>query len=1502
MKKIISIFLAVSMLTASCQSVLALEKNPLLEVIDVELFDKEGTEYDREAYQEWLEKAMPEVLGDKILGGNYGFVADCDYFWNKDKREKMSKPAKWIDEKINIPSDLAKELFGVSAVGEYISVEEIAKKVTKYKTFTDPRGFALITEDLSVIDKSPAIAGNIGSRHYRSYYDVSICIANITWEDVELTSDDFAKMRKNITDNSAIADGVYDAAYVENEIKTAKNSMSLFNKSGYDPIFAENPSIKVMYHYYQVLLQWSRTYYILKKTEKNDIDREELKSCIETLLRYLYDNSFGLNAPVDSNWYYNRISYPMFVGVSLCMMYDELPKEDIELYAKTMLVRAGDNLVSVYCVPFDYYTNGSKTDATNAYSNYTNLLWQTYTNLVLCAVLEDSPRANHTIKYANQAFEQVKNGADVPVGLLKDGVYEDGSFIFHAWYAYNLGYGNSYACTLADLILLTEGTPVDVQKTYKFENVYSWVEKSWLPFIHANRLVHIVQGRENPNMSAYSLLIAIMIMATSSGDEEVKADIAAMLKPLVTPYMDTFKNLAKNGRLSNFSGITYPMAQELIDDFLDDIEALPEKEIEPVSDVYYNMDKVVHTGKDYKFMLSMASERIDRYEAINGDGYTDWHISDGMTYLLQDDNTQYVGQWWDYVDRYMLPGTTADKNYRNPKYSSYGTVMPDNKWAGAATDGKVTVASQQLTGNASDRTKRLEAWKSYFMLEDKIICLGTGINGGDGEVSTIVENVLLQEKPGSDNAVGDYSIGYEDTIVDGQLLDVDFDTKKSFENPNWAWIEGNRGFIFLGDNNVVSERVAENKLFAGRSEANKNQAKNKPFMTLYIDHGKDVQSGKYAYAIIPNATKEETQSAAINPGFEIISQTDSLHAVRDTETGTVLASVMKPSEVAGFKFMTPCCAVIKPDSDGNYEVFVSDPNQTQKTIKVQVPEGKAVSGEYIKSINGNTVEVKVDYYYGKSYSFTAGNGSAEVKIAYDENDYDRVIISGINKTKPGDKVTLSVFKKGKTYADLIANTKDEKDALAYLEVIYSNGDGEWSTVWKPEKSGEYDFYLSRNHSLASYIPDTITISAGLNEKNIVLDDGTVEEIAEAFEDETVLISFCGDKKLAEKVEDIDKLAKNVVAIRDGESNIDASEYVKLAVLMTILGENPDADVLDALLCELSLKDRAVSAMDIYEKNATEAIKENLAERFDGCTELDIDAFDEEFTENLILAGVYKANNWSDAKAFLELLEDSDYKDNPSKVAKEVVGNDYTMDELLDAISDAAKESKGSSGGSSGGGGGGSSRSTPSITVNVPEEVQKPQATETEPMGMVFEDVSESHWAYDYINQLRWDNIVSGDEKGNFNPDNNITRAEAVKILCSAFSIEPSANGAQAFTDVTPDKWYYGYVNSAYMKKLVNGTTETEFSPDNQITRQELSVLIYRFMNNNGYGFGEAGEIDLSDADLISEYAKEAASALYNEKIISGTDDSRFAPFDKATRAQTAVMISKAMKAGSRVSK
>ena len=77
MKKVISFVLFMAMFWGNVNSVFALEENPMQKLPDSEIFDIEGSEYTRNAYKTWLDSALPEVLANNLLNGNYGFVANC---------------------------------------------------------------------------------------------------------------------------------------------------------------------------------------------------------------------------------------------------------------------------------------------------------------------------------------------------------------------------------------------------------------------------------------------------------------------------------------------------------------------------------------------------------------------------------------------------------------------------------------------------------------------------------------------------------------------------------------------------------------------------------------------------------------------------------------------------------------------------------------------------------------------------------------------------------------------------------------------------------------------------------------------------------------------------------------------------------------------------------------------------------------------------------------------------------------------------------------------------------------------------------------------------------------------------------------------------------------------------------------------------------------------------------------------------------------------------------
>lgn len=208
-------------------------------------------------------------------------------------------------------------------------------------------------------------------------------------------------------------------------------------------------------------------------------------------------------------------------------------------------------------------------------------------------------------------------------------------------------------------------------------------------------------------------------------------------------------------------------------------------------------------------------------------------------------------------------------------------------------------------------------------------------------------------------------------------------------------------------------------------------------------------------------------------------------------------------------------------------------------------------------------------------------------------------------------------------------------------------------------------------------------------------------------------------------------------------------------------------------------------------------------------------------------------------------------------------------------------SGGSSGGSSSGGSGSSSASSGGVSSTIPT-VSTGEET-------YFNDMDAAKWATEAVNELAKTGIVSGDENGNFRPNDVMTREEFVKMLTEAADVFDE-NAECGFDDVDKNAWYYVYVASAYKSGLAYGVSESKFGIGNKLTRQDMAVLSKRAAE-------KAGEIDevreavvFEDDAKIADYAKEAVYELYKSGAISGMDGNLFKPFETATRAQGAMIV------------
>ena len=173
----------------------------------------------------------------------------------------------------------------------------------------------------------------------------------------------------------------------------------------------------------------------------------------------------------------------------------------------------------------------------------------------------------------------------------------------------------------------------------------------------------------------------------------------------------------------------------------------------------------------------------------------------------------------------------------------------------------------------------------------------------------------------------------------------------------------------------------------------------------------------------------------------------------------------------------------------------------------------------------------------------------------------------------------------------------------------------------------------------------------------------------------------------------------------------------------------------------------------------------------------------------------------------------------------------------------------------------------------------------------FKDVSRGAWYHDAVQWAVDNGIMNGVSDDKFDPDDNTTRAMVVTMLWRMAG-EPASIAAAPFTDVKAGSWYADAVNWAAETGAVKGTSETTFSPDTPVTREQLAAILYRSAQSKGLGFTGAWSfpLDFPDAAEVSEYADEAMHWMTMHGDITGMKDGTLAPKANATRAQIATMF------------
>jgi len=535
---------------------------------------------------------------------------------------------------------------------------------------------------------------------------------------------------------------------------------------------------------------------------------EELLADILYSLEWFYRNRYGENeingtgwhSTSGFNWYDWKLATPGYLIPALMMVRNVLTDEQISDYLKCF------NYVS----PTVYSSGANYMDACKL--------------IIGAAALEgDAARLMEYREYAEEAFAYVDNGR-FQENLLDSerakytvskghGFYKDGSYIFHTLHAMNGSYGLSHLGFAAELVNIFDGTSLEISKQYT-DNMADWILNSFDSCIYGARMMRMVLGRaENPDeLSQVKEVMTVILSCFDKFDEADRIKLGSLVRYYASFDEALFLSAIPPEHTGLFNKI---VSSEKYNNYRHDF-----------SNVFGNIDKVLHRRADWGMGVSMSSSRIFNYESINSQNQNGWYLGDGRTELiLKDEAALPADLYWSGIDYYRLPGTTVDTQKREAVSIGQGKEYLSSKdfVGGVELGGKYSAAAMHLEsyhnetasssadngygGGAPVHTNDLTAKKSYFMFDEETVCLGTEINASNNngaEVLTVVDN-RFASCYGSTRLRPDSAGKSKQTTV--------FDIKKFGASSNWAAVSTIKIPIYSSEANgeVINVVICKDK-------------------------------------------------------------------------------------------------------------------------------------------------------------------------------------------------------------------------------------------------------------------------------------------------------------------------------------------------------------------------------------------------------------------------------------------------------------------------------------------------------------------------------------------------------------------------------------------------------------------------------------------------------------------------------------------------------------------
>lgn len=646
-----------------------------------------------------------------------------------------------------------------------------------------------------------------------------------------------------------------------------------------------------------------------KTTLKNDENKKKLKDALEWLHKNAYGKdpdkkvadlktNFSKSAPqknTNLNWWDYEIGTPKSLTNTLILLNGDISSDEKKKYTapiKTFAPKSDEILSSV----------GKAEPAKGG-----NLVDIAKVKLLESIIEEDKDMTKNSIDSFNKVFTYVQSNS---TGKERNGFYKDGSYIDHQDVPYTGAYGVVLLEGISQMMPMIKETPF--KETSQNDTILkSWIDDGFMPLIYKGEMMDLSRGRaiSRENETSHSASVTVMkslLRLSDAMDESTKAKY----KKIVKTSVKSDSSYKQNDYLSSYSDISKMKA--LMED-----STLSTNDLTQQLKIYNDMDRVTYHNKDldFAFGLSMTSKNVARYESINNENLKDWHTGAGMSYLYNSDVKHYRDNFWATADMKRLAGTTTLDN-EEPKENKNS----DKTFVGGT---KFDDQHASIGMEFENQDKTLTAKKSYFILNDKIVFLGTGIKNTDSSMNpvTTIENRKA-------NGYTLYTDDKQTTNSDNQETNSVFlestDTKK------------NIGYHFLNKSKINVKKESHTGKWSEINKSQKTEDKKDEYYEVTQKHSNS--DNKYGYVLYPSLSKDVFKSKASQ--VTVVKQDDDFHVVKDNESvwaGVNYSDSAKTFEINGTKVEVKAKGmfILKKKDDKTYECSFYNPESTNTASDIE---------------------------------------------------------------------------------------------------------------------------------------------------------------------------------------------------------------------------------------------------------------------------------------------------------------------------------------------------------------------------------------------------------------------------------------------------------------------------------------------------------------------------------------------------------------------------------------